>query len=175
MRAQFDHIGERSGLLNISVPKWAAYMLFALLGGATLGVLLDKKKKESPEVASVPQAASVSEVGPVARSSAIGMRLSPSSLVESLRSNELRTRRDVSAAGGVVISARVKAVEADIFGAPRLTFATDEQFIDVLASLDRSQKNRAIEVNIGEYVSVLCHSPSWLHLGASVSDCTFVK
>jgi hypothetical protein len=99
------------------------------------------------------------------------LRLSLSAIEDAAEENEINLQNRIKAAGGVLVSARVKSVES-VWGKPVIHFRGKNDFLDVSAFLSSTDKDRAASLKKGDTVSIVCQTAKKI-MGAALYDCSF--
>jgi hypothetical protein len=147
--------------------KWT----FISLGGLVLlGMFLGNKDTPQSGVGlSSTQVAVASS--PVQSKAANRLRMSIAALEEAVEENEINLQNKIKAAGGVLVNARVKSVEA-IWGSPVIHFDGKNEFLNASAFLSSNDKDRAATLKRGESVSILCQTAKKI-MSVALYDCRF--
>jgi uncharacterized protein len=99
--------------------------------------------------------------------------MTPDQLYQQYSANEVAT--DQAIAGRVVqVTAPVKSIDKDLFDSAVLHFATANEFTDMGAKLDDSQKPRAATLSQGQIVTVQCKTMRRMVGSPMGSDCAFI-
>lgn len=165
------------------VPAWdiVAICLLAFVAALVLSRGMVGSKSADPVRATEAIANPSSNQAPGSDSIAIRetarspLKLSASQAYTRITTNELRFRREVEEAGGVLVSGRVGHVESGLLGTgPVLSLKTGQPFIDILATLEHTEERKAERLDAGSSVRLLCHRPTTIGGGfAYLYDCRF--
>ena len=140
---------------------------FVILGGLfLLAAFLGNRGAQNPE-ASVTQTSRVTSTS--APPPANPLKMSIAQVEAAVEENEINLQNRIKAAGGILVSARVKSVEA-IWGKPVIHFRGKNEFLDASAFLSSSDKERAASLKRGDTVLVLCQTAKKI-MGAALYDC----
>lgn len=143
--------------------KWTG---IAFLGLVVIGLIADAGKDKS-KPASLATPVTQSSTKPPASP----VRMSATAVEEAVEENEINLQNRVTSAGGLLVTGRVKSVEA-VWGKPVVHLRGRNQFIDVSAFLASGDKERAATLRKGDGVTVLCQTAKKV-IGAALYDCRF--
>ena len=170
-----------------SASSFLSKVAYTFVGLVLLGAVLPRSNKNDRSNTSPPstvqetatlvspaptqQADSASMQRPAVAPKAKTLRLSVAEIVRRTESNELRFRDDVKKAGGLAFSGKVTKIEAGmLWSGPTLQIATSNEFLPITAVLKSDQKDRAIKLDAGERVELVCQNPTSL-MGVALYDC----
>jgi hypothetical protein len=101
------------------------------------------------------------------------MKMTVGEIVQAVENNELRIREQAKAAGGIAFTGRVVGVEEGMLGSGVVVkIRSTNQFLPLHAYMQSSERRRAVDLNAGEQVSMVCQRPTKL-MGAVLYDCLF--
>ncbi len=114
-------------------------------------------------------------VSPPKPAEPLPLKMTAAELLERVGNNELRVRREVEKAKGLLLVGVVENFGNGYFGSGPLVQLRIGQYKKVMAYLDSSQEEAAIKINSGEKVTLLCGRPTNIVKGysAAVYGCVF--
>lgn len=103
------------------------------------------------------------------------LKMTAGQLLKSVGNNELRLRREVEQAGGLLVTGKVENVENGYFGTGPMVALRVGSFSNVMAHIEKSELETAVKLNSGDTVTMLCRNPTNIAKGfsAAVYSCVF--
>lgn len=123
----------------------------------------------------VPNTAAHAQVAASPPPQPVGLKMSAIELLKSAGNNELRLRRQVEEAKGLLLSGRVENIENGYFGSGVVVALRAGEFASVHAYLEKSELKAAEALDSGDAVTMLCQNPTNIVKGfsAAVYNCVF--
>jgi hypothetical protein len=145
--------------------KFFKWVFYAFAGLFLIGLLVPKQ-----ETGGVASYVATSEP---AKPPADPIKMTVAEIVQAVENNELRIREQAKAAGGIAFTGRVVGVEEGMLGSGVVVkIRSTNQFMPMHAYMQSSERRRAVDLNSGEQVSLVCQRPTKM-MGAVLYECLF--